>query len=98
MKVHFLSPAEREFDDAIKYYEAELKGLGELFKNEIQRAILRIKEFPNAYPVLGTHVRRCLISKFPYGILYQHRESEGQLIIVAIAHLHRRPDYWKSHK
>ncbi len=70
MKIHFLKPAENELNEAVRYYEAELARLGDLFKKENQRAILRIKEFPCAYSLLSKRVRRCLISKFPYGILY----------------------------
>ena len=33
------------------------------------------------------------IGEFPYGIIYQVRQDE--ILIVAIANLHRRPDYWE---
>ncbi len=94
MKVLFLKTAELELNDAIKYYEEELPGLGNLFQNEVLRAINRIKEFPNAYQQLSKNTRRCLISKFPYGIIYSKRDS--QILIVAISHLHRKPDHWRD--
>jgi toxin ParE1/3/4 len=38
-------------------------------------------------------VRRCLTRVFPYGILYT---IERELILIlAVAHLAREPDYWK---
>jgi len=37
-------------------------------------------------------LRRCLLSRFPYGIIYGV-DSET-IIVVAVAHLHREPRYW----
>jgi len=36
--------------------------------------------------------RRCLVKNFPYGIIYQ--EKENYILIIAIANLHRKPNYW----
>jgi plasmid stabilization system protein ParE len=96
MKVTFLQPAEYELDDAVSYYNFELPNLGELFQHEALKAISRIKTFPNAYQAISKRTRRCLIAKFPYGIIYQHNENENEIIIIAIAHLHRKPEYWQN--
>lgn len=56
MKIHFLKLAENELDEAVRFYEAELSGLGDLFKGEVQREILRIKDFPCAYWLLNKRV------------------------------------------
>lgn len=96
MKVTILSVAEAELDDAIRYYEREQPGLGMRFHEEVTHSIGRIIEFPEAYQSFGTRTRRCLVAKFPYGILYQYRENAKEIVIVAIGHLHREPDYWFS--
>lgn len=45
-------------------------------------------------PVPGEdHTRRLLLTRFPYQIVYRFRQ--GEIIIVAIAHLRRLPGYWK---
>jgi len=37
-------------------------------------------------------IRRCLIARFPYGLIYG---IDGDtIVVVAVAHLHRRPRYW----
>lgn len=41
---------------------------------------------------LGDGVRRCLVRRFPYGVLYA-RESD-RLYILAIMHTKRKPGYW----
>ena len=96
MKVRFLKPAEAELDDAVAYYEIEQLGLGERFRNEVLASISRIVVFPAAYQTLGNRTRRCLLARFPYGIIYHHNSSNDEILVVAIAHLHRQPDYWVS--
>lgn len=92
MKVRFYETAEREFDKAITHYEQQVPGLGERYRNAVKDALERIKQFPEAYSPLSRRTRRCLVSGFPHGIIYQIKE--GEIIIVAVAHLHRRPEYW----
>lgn len=94
MEVKLLKLAQAEFDDAIAYYESEQRGLGELFRRELLRSISRVAEFPAAYQKFSEGTRRCLIAKFPYGIIYHHIPDGSEILVVAIAHLHRHPDYW----
>ena len=41
-----------------------------------------------------TNTRRCFVSRFPYGLIFQLKDNV--LWIVAVAHLHQRPSYWKD--
>lgn len=50
----------------------------------------------HSYQQFSPGTRRCLIAKFPYGIIYDFSPEHDEIVIVAIAHLHRRPDYWVS--
>lgn len=94
MNVRFHRAAEREFDDAVAYYANEAPVLGRRFREAVHSALERIKLFPEAYSPLSRRTRRCLVSRFPYGIIYRYRENE--IMVVAVAHLHRRPEYWAS--
>ena len=38
--------------------------------------------------------RRCLTNRFPFGIVYTLKD--GTIVIVAVMHLNREPDYWKK--
>ena len=96
MTVTFLRLAVLELDDAFKYYESEQVGLGLRFQAEVARSISRLVEYPESYQKIGRYSRRSLVYKFPYGVIYQIREKPGGILIVAIAHLHRKPDYWVS--
>jgi len=94
LKVSFYKVAEREFDDAVEYYEDQLPGLGQRYRQAVKEALGRIKLFPEAYSPLSKRTRRCLVSKFPYAIIY--RLSGDVITVVAIAHLHQKPEYWMS--
>ena len=82
------------FFDAAQFYEGQLPGLGSRFQEEVEAALGRICEFPLAWQRLSPRTRRCLLNGFPYSVIYQHRVDE--VIVVAVGHQHRAPDFWKS--
>lgn len=89
----FHSEAETELQEGVSYYEGCSEGLGLDFALEVHAAVQRIREYPTAWPVLERGVRRCQTKRFPYGVVYSI-ESDS-VLILAIMHLHRRPDYWQ---
>jgi plasmid stabilization system protein ParE len=94
MNYFFHPEAEAEFIAAIDYYEEKQSGLGYDFAREVYTGIKSIIEHPQTWPVLDGEIRRRLIGRFPYGILYS---DEGQKIfILAVMHLRREPNYWKK--
>lgn len=93
MKVRFLAAARRELADAVRYYNAERWGLGKDFRDQAKHAVERIKMLPDAWQSLGGNIRRCQLQRFPYAIVYSVRRTE--ILIVAVAHLHREPNYWR---
>ncbi len=94
MKIKFLDIARLELDEAVEYYNYEVSGLGNAFLAEVINALHRIAKYPEAWHPCSRRTRRCQIRRFPYGIIYQIRKNE--IIIAAIANLHRKPGYWKD--
>ena len=94
MKVRFLVTARRELKDAVLYYNASQPRLGDEFRDEVWETIQRIKKFPEAWHPLSASIRRCQMNRFPYGLIYV--ASENEILIIAVAHLHRAPEYWHS--
>jgi plasmid stabilization system protein ParE len=94
MKIRFLSFAQQELDEAVEYYNHEVPGLGKDFVAEIRAVLERIRHFPNGWRPLTENVRRCRLRRFPYGLIYAADNEE--IIVIAVAHLHRRPDYWRK--
>lgn len=92
MNVRFYKAAQKEFDSAVEYYETQLSGLGSRYRREVRDCLARIELFPDSYSGISARTRRCLVGTFTYGIIYQAASDE--IIVVAVAHLHRRPDYW----
>ena len=92
MNIEISEFAQKELEDAVLYYELELYGLGRKFKEEVRKAIKRIKKYPTSWPPERGEVRKCFVSKFPYKILYSIQKQN--IIILAIAHQHRKPGYW----
>jgi hypothetical protein len=92
MKVRFLTLANQELADAVAWYNGQMEGLGRDFLDELDRTIRRIAAFPLSSPEMGSGLRRCLLARFPYGVIYGLEENT--IIVVAVAHLHRRPFYW----
>lgn len=92
MKILFDELAKAELEDAVIYYEFELVGLGAEFKDEVKHGLLRIRDFPEAWAKEKDDIRHYLLHKFPYKILYSIEKN--YIYIIAIAHCHRRPNYW----
>lgn len=93
MSFSFHPEAEEELNQAIDYYENIESGLGYDFALEVYSTIKRAVDFPKAWPVLDDGIRRSLVKRFPYGVLYS--EGRNGLFILAVMNLHREPQYWK---
>jgi hypothetical protein len=94
VKVRILSCAEREFAEAVDFYNAERPGLGYELAEEVQRTLDRISAFPEAWPIFSQRTRRCIVRRFPYGVLYQVRAD--CVLFVALLHMKRSPKSWQE--
>lgn len=92
MKVRFLAVAQNELDDAVDWYNDQAAGLGREFLDEADRAVRRTVSFPMSCPEIELGIRRCLLARFPYGLIYGI--NQNTIIVLAVAHLHREPRYW----
>ncbi|MGH7389869.1 MAG: type II toxin-antitoxin system RelE/ParE family toxin [Candidatus Rokuibacteriota bacterium] len=92
--VEFHPDAQDEFISAAQFYERQTEGLDLDFIATVQRAYERLSEFPASGAPFGRRLRRLLVPKFPYGLLY--RVVPQRIYVIAVMHLHRRPGYWRS--
>lgn len=94
MKLSFHPDAASELEDAIFYYEDCQKGLGKQLNQEIKSAVKLITMHPQAWATIENNIRRMLVRRFPYGLLYTVNNDE--IVILSVMHLNREPNYWKS--
>lgn len=86
--------AEHELNEAAQYYDLEEPGLGSAFLDEVERCLQSIAEHPEAGAILQDAIRRRLLRRFPYALLYKIKPTG--IRILAVMNLRRRPTYWSG--
>jgi plasmid stabilization system protein ParE len=95
-RLHSLDAASGEFEAAVRWYEERRRGLGAEFYDAVASTMALIEDQPE----IGTPIRhdgsarRMLLTRFPYQVVYHVTPTD--IIVVAVAHLKRRPNYWKD--
>ena len=89
-----LPPAEEEMIEAALFYEAAAAGLGDDFLDDVQHAIDSVREHPELGANVALGFRRILVRRFPFSIIYATEPSH--IVVVAVAHQRRAPEYWKG--
>jgi len=92
MEIRFLSLANREVDDAVRWYESREEGLSREFLDELDRVVRLVRLYPYAGKQIEPQVRRFLFTRFPYSLIYGI--DEETIVVIAVANQHREPTYW----
>lgn len=96
MRTHVVAEAEAELAEAIARYEETEPGLGVRLKEEVRAVIAWIGEHP-LLPRLRPHgYRRVNLAVFRYFVAYA--VLNDTVWVLAIAHGHRRPEFWIERK
>ncbi|HEY9073765.1 MAG TPA: type II toxin-antitoxin system RelE/ParE family toxin [Desulfobaccales bacterium] len=90
--VRFHPDADAEINEAAAFLDIESPGLGLAFLDDLEHAIEVIVSHPVAAPILRGRLRRKVLRKFPYSIIYSIVGEE--IRILAVYHQRRRPFYW----
>ena len=98
-RIRFSKEAAEEFKQAVNWYETECRGLGIRFYNSVDSALQLLKEnSPPLVPIYGNAgvkgAKRLLLNRFPFSLIVLPTDDE--VIILAVAHHHRRPGYWAN--
>ena len=98
MKLRILDEAEAELLSVTRYYEARQEGLGLDFYQLVAECMATIAEDPERFLLyegvrakLG--IRRALVDRFPYVVVYKILPSE--VLVIAVAHASQRAGYWR---
>lgn len=92
--VRIREAAQRDIDEAARWYESQHLGLGSAFLEEFLAASARIREAPLAYPEVGRSARRAMLRRFPFAIYY--RLANDSAVVVAVMHGSRDPRRWRQ--
>ena len=90
----FAPEARAELLDAIRYYNRQHPGLGEEFRAEFVRVRERVIANPLRCAPDEFGLRKALLKRFPYKLVYLIRAHD--IYLVAAAHNQRAPGYWES--
>jgi plasmid stabilization system protein ParE len=90
----FHPEARAEMRESVEFYEAQLDGLGLRFLSAVEKTSEWISAHPEGGNPLRGEFRKRIIPGFPYNIIY--RVWKDYIYLVAVAHQHRRPGYWRD--
>jgi plasmid stabilization system protein ParE len=99
MTLRVLEKAHQEMREAARWYEDKRLELGYDFVEAVEEAYESIMQFPRRFVRVNIgdpdrEIRRGLLRRFPYAVVFEIREDE--IIVIAIAHAKRKPKYWQS--
>ena len=82
-----------EADRSACRYNRNRDGLGAEFYDELDAAICRLRENPTLFPPDRDGVHSWRLNRFPFRVYYML--DLRRIRILAVAHLSRRPGYWR---
>ncbi len=90
----FHEEADAEVNEAVRYSAGRAPGLGLTFLEDVEQAVDQVLATPEACQLAGDEVRRKLLRRFPYSLLYVIEAD--RIRVMAVTHHQRRPGYWIS--
>lgn len=97
MKLEYHPLSASDLNKAVGHYNKRQDGLGDELRVEVYSAIERIVENPYQYFVVNRDIRRCLVRRFPFSVLYRVIGTETIRVLV-IRHHRRHPDFGLSRR
>jgi len=92
MNLIFDPLAQKEYDEALDYYEVQEEGLGAKFRGAVWAALEMLERFPSLGEQVRPEIRRVVLRRFPYKLIYSVIDND--LYVIAVAHSRREPNYW----
>jgi plasmid stabilization system protein ParE len=92
--VTFYPGASEDYAAAYCWYYDRGPTLAANFESEVERGVRLISQNPSRWPKFDNRRRRFIVRKFPYSIIDEL--NDGEVIILAVAHGKRRPNYWQK--
>ena len=91
-RVEYHAGAASDVRSAVTWYQERSPKAALDFIQELQKATETISDAPDRWPIAKNKARRFQLWRFPFTIIYS--EQESMIMIWAVAHGNRRPEYW----
>jgi plasmid stabilization system protein ParE len=92
--VELLPEAEQEFREAFLWYFARSSIAANAFRTQVLEAIDGLADGADMWPANDDGFHFHVLHRFPYTVWY---DLNVPLVpVIAVAHQHRHPNYWKS--
>jgi hypothetical protein len=92
-KVIILEEAKADIKEARSYYRRVLRTLSTRFFSDVKNTVVEIKSHPFSFGFRFPDFRTANLSVFPYQVHYIIDEANAVLIIFAVLHAYRDPDF-----
>lgn len=94
MRLQFRPQARLDILDARQWYESQSRGLGSEFARAVDAAAAGILRFPASNRRVRGDVRKAILRRFPYSLLYVAAPDE--VTVLACFHHRRDPRTWSD--
>ena len=92
MRIRLSRLADAEVEKIHAWYDAREPGLGAEFRDELARLIGLIGDRPEMFAVAFDQMRRAVMKRFPYFLLYESFLNE--VVVFGVIHGARDPKFW----
>lgn len=83
-----------EMREAAAWYAELGLGLDTAFLDDVARVLDGVGRAPARYPLVDTDIRKAMLQRFPYLILF--RAGADEVVVIACFHTRRDPKEWQK--
>ena len=94
--ITFMPLASEDLTEILGWYKNQQNDSDKRFIIEMSKVLKRLESLPQTFPFEHPPLRKGFLKKFPYKVLYFIDEIKLEILIVAVVHQSRHPDFWKS--
>ena len=91
LRVAHDAEAEKEFREAVAWYEERAEGLGVRFVREVDKVMAAIVSQPFRFPKARRHSWKARVLGWPYSIYFAVNEGHREVKVLAFWHGARHP-------
>ena len=97
MSIEYHPSLYAELEQVRDYYESQSIGLGGDFVDEFERQVLKIAAMPDRWMIVRGDLRRSLMRRFPYVILFRVLQDDA-IRVTVVKHEKRHPSFGMRRK